>query len=114
MVEGAPRLEIGAKVLLRRGELQASSLVAWVRGSKAGVQFDNPIELEKWLPLGTQVSQEQVDRMFAAARSRALTTVAETISSALDRPTLNSRIAEELKLAVRTIELAGEELAVSP
>jgi len=44
MLSASPPLPVGCKLLLVRHSLEASARVAWVEGSRLGLEFDDPLD----------------------------------------------------------------------
>ena len=105
--------EAGTDAILRRGELEAPGCMAWAKNGRGGLRFHGRIDLAAWLPTGTQVQQQAVDRMIGEVRSAPRTTSAERTARPPD-DVLRARIAEELQSVARALELAGRELAKQP
>ena len=122
MLEGAGLPDAGMKLVLARGDLHVSAVVAWAAGSRRGVRFDGPTPVHEWTggakpkPLDCTGLRDQrkVDALQAQARSdsvsgRALRDSAETAPSPLS-PDLDSRLAQELGYVQRLLENLGDEL----
>ena len=63
LIEGASLPEAGAKVILRRGALEAPATTAWSRSGKSGLTFSGPVDLTEWLPTKEAKRQSQVDQI---------------------------------------------------
>jgi hypothetical protein len=50
LIEGAPLPQMGEQVRLRKGQLSACGTVVWLDAGRAGVRFDNRVEVAAWLP----------------------------------------------------------------
>lgn len=122
MVEGAGLPDAGMKLVLARGDLHVSAVVAWSAGGRRGVRFDGPTPVHEWTG-GTKPKpldctglrdQRRVDVLQAEARSegasgRALRDSAGPAPSAIS-PDLDSRLAHELGYVQRLLENLGDEL----
>ena len=122
MVEGAGLPDAGMKLVLARGDLHVSAVVAWAAGSRRGVKFDGPTPVHEWTggakpkPLDCTGLRDQrrVDALQAEARSeatlgRALRASAETAPTVVSRD-LDARLAHELGYVQRLLENLGDEL----
>lgn len=103
----------GDKVELIRADRKVSARVAWVRDQRCGLEFDCSIVLEEWIPGLDSKHQVAVDRRMAAVRD-GLTSCSKPRLEAFEAVSLNSRIAEELALLARQIDLGLNELASYP
>lgn len=122
MVEGAGLPDAGMKLVLARGDLHVSAVVAWSAGGRRGVRFEGPTPVHEWTG-GTKPKpldctglrdQRKVDALQAEARSegpsgRALRDSTEPAPSAIS-PDLDSRLAHELGYVQRLLENLGDEL----
>lgn len=122
MLEGAGLPDAGMKLVLARGDLHVSAVVAWAAGGRRGVRFDGPTPVHEWTggskprPLDCTGLRDQrrVDALQAEARSetasgRALRESAETAPATVS-PDLDSRLAHELGYVQRLLENLGDEL----
>lgn len=122
MLEGAGLPDAGMKLVLTRGDLHVSAVVAWAAGGRRGVRFDGPTPVQEWTG-GTKPKpldctglrdQRRVDALQAEARSemtsgRALHDSSEMAPSAAT-PDLDSRLAHEIGYVQRLLENLGDEL----
>ena len=122
LLEGAGLPDAGMKLVLARGDLHVSAVVAWAAGGRRGVKFDGPTPVHEWTG-GTKPKplectglrdQRRVDALQAEARSdaasgRALRASAPAVSSAASRD-LEARLAHELGYVQRLLENLGDEL----
>lgn len=130
----APSLPpVGARVSLRRGSLSAAGELAWEAGGVGGLNFDEPIEVPRWVQRAGHPGQQRVDRLVAVLRrsepiaadlknaaalnslegiSAALDQVCERLSATRNMPV---DVAEELlrldAIAQSLRELAGQQNA---
>jgi PilZ domain len=123
MIEGAGLPDASMKLVLSRGDLHVSAVVAWASGSRRGIRFDGPTPVEEWTG-GTKPrpldctglrDQRRVDAMQSEARAdtasgAALRSAPEAPSSAPVSPGLDSRLADELGYVQRLLENLGDEL----
>ena len=123
MLEGAGLPDAGMKLVLARGDLHVSAVVAWAAGGRRGVKFDGPTPVHEWTG-GTKPKpldctglrdQRRVDALQAEARSdansgRALRESAPPAAPAAAIPGLDSRLAHELGYVQRLLENLGDEL----
>jgi hypothetical protein len=65
----APSLPpVGAKVSLQRGSLSAAGELAWEAGGVGGLNFDDAIDVPRWVQRSGHPGQQQVDRLVAVFR----------------------------------------------
>ena len=69
LVEGAPLPDVGIRIMLRRGQLQAAGHVAWRTVNRAGVRFDHAVCVPDWMSRPGSPGQSRVDAVVATARS---------------------------------------------
>ena len=125
MVEGTGLPDAGMKLVLTRGDLHVSAVVAWAAGARRGIRFDGPTPVQEWTgaakprPLDCTGLRDQrrVDAIQAEARAdaaagRAMRAPAspEPPSAAAASPDLDSRLADELGYVQRLLEALGDEL----
>ena len=123
LVEGAGLPDAGMKLVLARGDLHVSAVVAWAAGGRRGVKFDGPTPVHEWTggakprPLDCTGLRDQrrVDAIQAEARSdvatgRALRAPAAAAEPATANPDLDARLAHELGYVQRLLENLGDEL----
>lgn len=122
MLEGAGLPDAGMKLVLARGDLHVSAVVAWAAGARRGVKFEGPIPVHEWTG-GTKPKplectglrdQRRVDVFQAEARSdsasgRELRAPPPSPPPAVS-PDLDARLAHELGYVQRLLENLGEEL----
>jgi hypothetical protein len=122
MLEGAGLPDAGMKLVLARGDLHVSAVVAWAAGGRRGVKFDGPTPVHEWTG-GTKPKpldctglrdQRRVDAIQAEARSEAASGSAlrdsvETPVPAVS-PDLDARLAHEIGYVQRLLENLGDEL----
>lgn len=123
LLEGAGLPDAGMKLVLARGDLHVSAVVAWAAGGRRGVKFDGPTPVHEWTggtkPKPLDVTglrdQRRVDALQAEARSdaasgRALRASAPAAETATASSDLDSRLAHELGYVQRLLENLGDEL----
>lgn len=117
MIETREDFKAAAPLSLVRGSLNSMVTWVWTNGRRAGVKFENPIEVGLWIPQGSSQAQVNVDRMLADRRAQASAVPAQSRPSATAekfRVGLVNRIAEELAFAARKLEKVGSSLADDP
>lgn len=70
LVEGDALPGVGEHLRLRRGELTVSGRIAWRDAGKAGLRFEQDVEVSRWLPTAGG-GQQKVDRAFHDLKSGA-------------------------------------------
>jgi hypothetical protein len=63
LIEGDVLPGVGEHLRLRRGELTVSGRIVWRHAGKAGLRFEQDVEVSRWLPTAGG-GQQQVDRAF--------------------------------------------------
>jgi PilZ domain-containing protein len=120
LLEGAGLPDAGMPLVLKRGELQISAIVAWAAGGRRGVKFDGPTPVHEWTG-GTKPrplectglrDQRRVDAIQAEVRAgipaqRASGTPAQASTPS---PDFDARLADELGFVQRLLESLGDEL----
>ncbi|HEX8622919.1 MAG TPA: PilZ domain-containing protein [Allosphingosinicella sp.] len=122
MLEGVGLPDAGMKLVLARGDLHVSAVVAWAAGGRRGVKFDGPTPVHEWTG-GTKPrpldctglrDQRRVDAHQAEARADAASgrtlRHAPAASPATVSPDLESRLAQEIGYVQRLLENLGDEL----
>jgi hypothetical protein len=122
MLEGTGLPDAGVKLVLARGDLHVSAVVAWAVGARRGVRFDGPTPVHEWTggakpkPLDCTGLRDQrrVDALQAAARGEAESGKTLRASPPTELPAVNrdldSRLAHELGYVQRLLENLGDEL----
>ena len=122
LLEGAGLPDAGMKLVLARGDLHVSAVVAWAAGGRRGVRFDGPTPVHEWTggakpkPLDCtglrdqrRVDAHQAEARADAASGRALRDTAGIAPAAVS-PDLESRLAHEIGYVQRLLETLGDEL----
>ena len=60
LIESSALPHVGEHLSLRRGELSVAGRIVWREGGRAGLRFDDHVEVAAWLPAGGR--QQQVDQ----------------------------------------------------
>lgn len=68
LIEGDALPGVGEHLRLRRGELTVSGRIVWRQSGRAGLRFEQDVEVSRWLPTGG-AGQQQVDRTFHDLKS---------------------------------------------
>jgi hypothetical protein len=123
MLEGAHLPGKGARLWVIRTGIKVAATVAWASNGKVGVQFDEPVPVERWgggkprpIDLSGLRDQRRVDAIQQAVRAgQPLPSCDSAAPTDCDAPgQLNARIAEELDYVSRLIESLGDQLAADP
>jgi hypothetical protein len=123
LLEGAGLPDAGMKLVVARGDLHVSAVVAWSVGGRRGVKFDGPTPVHEWTG-GTKPKplectglrdQRRVDALQAEARTdaesgRALRASAPPAAASTLGTDLDARLAHELGYVQRLLENLGDEL----
>ena len=77
LIESAALPHVGEHLSLRRGELAAAGRIVWREGGRAGLRFDDRVEVAAWLPAGAAAMPEvqAVMEAYRAAAARDLGTL---------------------------------------
>ena len=67
LIEGAALPRLGEHLSIGRVKLAATGQVVWSDGGRAGLRFDQNIDVAAWLPAGGP--QQQVDQAFHAIKN---------------------------------------------
>lgn len=120
LVEGAGLPDAGMLLILKRGELQVSAIVAWAAGGRRGVRFEGPTPVNEWTggkpkpPEGSGLrDQGRVDAIQAEARAGLAPGAAQRAAAPaprLEYPDLDTRLADELGYVRRLLESLGDQL----
>jgi hypothetical protein len=68
LLDGADIPAAGATIRLSRGSLVAVGEVAWREKQHAGVTFQHPVDVERWVQRAGHAGQERVDQVVNALR----------------------------------------------
>jgi hypothetical protein len=68
LIEGDALPGVGELLRLRRGDLTVSGRIVWRNAGKAGLRFQQDVEVSRWLP-SAGGGQQQVDRAFHDLKS---------------------------------------------
>jgi hypothetical protein len=106
MIEGERLPGVGERVELRRGEMLVVGRVVWRDLRKAGLQFDDLIEVADWLPT-THSGQQAVDKLFQQLKAGIDQSPAPRIKPA-SAPLVE---ADELERTADSLEALADTLA---
>lgn len=68
LIEGDALPGVGEHLRLMRGELTVSGRIVWRQAGRAGLRFEQDVEVGRWLPAAGG-GQQQVDRAFHDLKS---------------------------------------------
>ena len=80
LVEGEALPCVGERVCLRRGDLAAAGRIVWREAGKAGLRFDDDVQVMSWLPTGNG-KQQLVDRTFAELKSNPISSASSAMTN---------------------------------
>ena len=117
-IEGARLPAVGTATQISRGQLTVSGMIVWRDSKGCGMRFDEPLDLDQWMPGLAGRDQVAVDDMVAAVRSGD-SDVLHFPSSPAPPPVplsgiLPERLAEELAFVARLLDSLGEDLCNEP
>lgn len=69
LIEGAVLPDVGDRVRLRRGQLQAAGAIAWRTDRKAGVRLEASVHVPDWMSRQVNAGQERVDELVSIVRN---------------------------------------------
>jgi hypothetical protein len=122
MLDGAVLPRPGARLLLRRAEIEVGATVMWQSGGKCGIAFDNSaVTVEEWVA-GNRVAsfegqrgQARVDAIQQAVRTGGALPPEPASSPAEPSPAdLGMRVVEEIFNVRGLLDRLGEELVDDP
>lgn len=102
----------GARVVLRRGSLEAAGTIAWQVDRRAGIAFDATVQVSAWLSGKRAGHQDRVDQMIADIRGGPLAGQGGTL-----RPIARSvdhSLESELLLLRMDLDNLGSALITDP
>ncbi len=96
LIEGPALPAVGERLHLSRGTSSARGRIVWCTTAKAGVKFDDRVEVGDWTP-GRNATQQHVDRVVKQVKAGAVPLGADegSISHGLSASNLE-RLAEEV------------------
>ena len=112
-LEGRDLPESGTTVVIVRGSLREQGMLVWRDHQRAGVRFDSPLDLCKWLPNQAKAGQAVVDRRVAELRAGEAP-LEDKGSDRQPHQVLQARLAEELDFVSRMLNSLGDDLAGEP
>lgn len=117
-IEGARLPAVGIVAHISRGELTVSGMIVWRDSKGCGIRFDEPLDLDQWMPGLAARGQIEVDDMVAAVRSGDSDVLPFPSPAAPPPAQLDSlmpqRLAEELAYVARLLDSFGEDLCGEP
>ena len=102
LIEGAALPDVGERIKLKRGQLQAIGWIAWRAGCRAGVRLGGAVDVQDWMSRQISAGQERVDAMVSIARGEA--SAGRPVS-----PVPAVRLSIEAELCQLRLELAALE-----
>lgn len=117
-IEG-PRLPaVGVAVQIDRGALNCNGTIVWRDSKGCGVRFDDPLDLDAWMPGLAARDQGAVDELVEAVQTGEAEVLPFPTPASLPPPSIQTllpaRLAEELAYVARMLESLGEELCGEP
>lgn len=109
LIEGFSPLALGEAVRLERASNSSSAVVRWSNAERAGLEFDDPILMDAWVPSALAQQQSAFERRVHAVRNG----LRIPDDFADQKPVLNARISCEIELAKRTLAACLDELSNS-
>ena len=102
LIEGAVIPDVGDRMMLKRGPLEATGVIAWRAGRRAGVRLAAAICVADWMARLANSGQERVDALVAIVRNEPTATGVVALSASETRSI-------EAELGLLRCELAGIE-----
>lgn len=69
LIEAAVLPEVGCRIILKRGPLQAAGNIAWRAGRRAGVRLEADVCVADWMARLGNTGQDRVDALVAIVRN---------------------------------------------
>lgn len=104
-IEGENLPVVGASTTMDRGALTAGGTIIWREHKAAGLRFDQPLELDRWMPGLVARDPEEAEKSVADPLGPS-TGTAEAM--------LRQRLTEELDYVARLLESLGTDLVRDP
>ena len=98
LIEGAALPDVGCRILLKRGPLEAAGHIAWRAGRRAGVRLEADVRVAEWMARLGSAGQDRVDALVAIVRNEEtragspVTAVAEPLSLEAELAMLRSEL----------------------
>lgn len=71
LIEGPVLPDVGERIMLKRGQLQATGWIAWRVERKAGVRLEAAIYVTDWMSRQVSAGQERIDALVSIVRNDA-------------------------------------------
>lgn len=69
LIEAAELPDVGERIALRRGQLQANGWIAWRVERRAGVRLEATVHVADWMSRQVSASQERIDALLTVVRN---------------------------------------------
>lgn len=69
LIEGIALPDVGERIRLKRGQLQAAGAIAWRVDRKAGVRLEASVHVPDWMSRQLHAGQERVDELVSIVRN---------------------------------------------
>jgi hypothetical protein len=69
LIEAAVLPEVGCRIILKRGPLEAAGHIAWRAGRRAGVRLEADLRVADWMARLGSTGQDRVDALVAIVRN---------------------------------------------
>lgn len=102
---------VGTEVELWRATTTAPGSIVWAEAGACGIQFKEPIQLERWIPSS---GQQRVDEALDSLRSGREPERPEMPAGRLPDDQLMARVAAEVDYVARMLETLGDGLGDDP
>ena len=104
LIEGSVLPDVGERIRLKRGQLEATGRIAWRVERKAGVRLEAAIHVADWMTRQISQGQERVDALISAVRDDAPAAVAAP-AGATGRMSIETEL-RQLRLELGALEAA--------
>lgn len=71
LIEAASLPDVGERIRLKRGQLEATGWIAWRVGRKAGLRLEAAVHVAHWMARQVSTGQERVDALLSIVRNDA-------------------------------------------
>ena len=104
LIEGGVLPEVGERITLKRGQLQATGWVAWRVDRKAGLRLDAAVHMPDWLSRKGSGAQERVDALLSMVRGSV--PIGAAVAAEIIDPASTEAELRQLRLELQTLETA--------
>jgi hypothetical protein len=112
LIEGSLLPDVGDRIRLKRGQLEATGWIAWRVERKAGVKLEAAVHVADWMSRPGSADQERVDALLSIVRNNASPLTAAA-ADPIGRASIETEL-RQLRLELAELEAALlKDLAVA-